>query len=93
VLHRDFEPRAKSVVEFTEADEGAETLTVGREAPVRDEVKFRRGRAVAIGGDIAAYVFVAVLEEVAFRPLEGDLVLEDLTDAVEIFQKGREVAG
>jgi hypothetical protein len=81
-----------AVVEITEADEvqGAETLTTRQEAHVRDEVKFRLGGAVAtIGSDIVAYVFEAVLEEVAFRQLEGDLILdEELTaDAFEIFQK------
>jgi hypothetical protein len=81
----DFEPWAKTVVKVTEADEGTETLSVGGELPVFDEVELGFGWAVAVGGDVVANVFETALEEVTFRELKGDLVLDkDLADAVEV---------
>jgi hypothetical protein len=59
-LDTNFEPRAVAVIESQEPNEGAEGGTRSRNGPIRNEVKFRTGGAIALGGNVMAYVFNTV---------------------------------
>ncbi len=66
-------------------------MTVSREWPIGNQVKFRLGRAIAIWGDVVAYILDAVGEEFTFLELEGYTVFhENIADAFEQAKQGLE---
>jgi hypothetical protein len=66
-------------------------LPSGRKRPIRDEVKFRLGRAVAIGGDVMTNIFDAVGEKLAFLQLKSHAIFhEDIANTFKQAEKSSE---
>ena len=66
-------------------------MTVSREWPIGNQVKFRLGRAIAIWGDVVAYILDAVGEEFTFLELESHTVFhEDIANTFEQPKQGLE---
>ncbi len=74
-LQLNLKPRAVLVVEITKLNERVKGIASGREWPVRDHVKFRLRRAVAVAGQIVANIFDTLLEEVTLVELHGQAIL------------------
>ena len=76
-------------IEIEEADEGMKGLAAGGKRPLAEEVKFGRGRAVAVGAKVESNPFDAVKKEVTFLGVEGEAPFgEDVADAGKIQDEG-----